>query len=63
MKTVDFTLDRDNASLVVAALRWAAKLGDERVASGEADNDPTDNSTNRLRWVATYLEHKLRDAG
>jgi len=63
MKNVKIELDRDNTALVIAALKWAADLGDARVASGEADDDPTDNSTGRLRWVAEYMTHKLRDAG
>ncbi len=60
-KNVTIELDRDNAQLVLVALRWAAQMGDERVASGEVVPDPMDNSTDRLRWVARYLDAKIAE--
>ena len=61
MKTVKVELEQDTASLVANALRYVAKIADDRIASGEAFTDGHDQPS-QLRWIATYIEHKLKDA-
>lgn len=54
------TIRREQAQLLLLAIRWAAELAQERADSGEY-TDGLDQPA-QLRWIARYLEHKFRDA-
>lgn len=58
MNSVTLTLTRDHAELVMLALRDYAELIKER-----PETYPEFDSCGQLRYIATYIEHKIRDTG
>lgn len=58
---VTVELTPEHAHLVMCALRAAATAGDQRIADGECTGGF--GQCGQLRWIATFIEHKIRDAG
>lgn len=66
-KTITLTIPRELQNLLVLALRYAADTAQTQVDSvqryggGKEFTDGFDQP-GQCRWLATYIEHKLRDA-